>query len=362
VATKLSKLTVNVGEENGGTLSGVLVSVSGGEGYRSNILLQDVPLVLTGLVPGDYYIRPIMKEFQFTPSSKMLSISEGEEMNIDMVAVRVAFSCYGRVTSLNGRPEKGAIVEAVGAGACALQEEGITDAEGYYRIRGIRPNCPVTITVRTDKLEHLRRATPGSRVVTGDKVDVKDVNFIVFHEPTTFDITGFVDVPEEFVSTVKVVLIEENAGGRVIHSQPLSHSRIFIFPDMALKATYTVRVESSLSTAQYKYRQPERKIDSNAPFQHLDILLNPVKKAASAEPTPRGGAFTALAVIVLSFVLFLNHATLVPVFTQVFMSVINRGQADSVSPGTGGTGSDNGMEYVDDIHRGTRRKVTSKKR
>ena len=46
-----------VGEQEGSTLAGVLVSVSGGEGYRSNILLQDVPLVLTGLVPGDYYIR-----------------------------------------------------------------------------------------------------------------------------------------------------------------------------------------------------------------------------------------------------------------------------------------------------------------
>ena len=38
-----------------------------------------------------------MKEFQFTPSSKMLTISEGEEMNVDMVAVRVAFSCYGKL-------------------------------------------------------------------------------------------------------------------------------------------------------------------------------------------------------------------------------------------------------------------------
>ena len=37
-----------------------------------------------------------------------------------------------------------------------------------------------------------------------------------------------------------------------------------------------------------QYRQPERKIDSNAPFQHLDILLQPVKKPAPAEPTPRG--------------------------------------------------------------------------
>ena len=34
---------------------------------------------------------------------------------------------------------------------------------------------------------------------------MKDINFIVFHEPTTFDVTGFVDVAEEFISTVKVI-------------------------------------------------------------------------------------------------------------------------------------------------------------
>ena len=40
------------------------------------------------------------------------------------------------------------------------------------------------------------------------------------------------------------------------------------------------------------------------------------------------------------------------------MSVINRGQADSGQvTGNANPGGDNGMEYVDDIHRGTRRKV-----
>ena len=46
------------------------------------------------------------------------------------------------------------------------------------------------------------------------------------------------------------------------------------------------------------------------------------------------------------------------ILCQVFMSVINRGQADSGQvSGNANPGGDNGMEYVDDIHRGTRRKV-----
>ena len=35
--------------------------------------------------------RPIMKEYQFTPSSKMLTITEGLEVTLEMIAERVSF-------------------------------------------------------------------------------------------------------------------------------------------------------------------------------------------------------------------------------------------------------------------------------
>ena len=58
-------------------------------------------------------------------------------------------SCYGVVTSLNGEPEAGVFVEAVsrdgGAGCGTLQEEGKTEADGSFRIRGLQVNTgPVT--------------------------------------------------------------------------------------------------------------------------------------------------------------------------------------------------------------------------
>ena len=51
------------------------------------------------------------------------------------------FSCYGRVTSLNGEAEQGVLVEAVGRGSdtCQLlQEESKSEPDGHFRIRGLQ--------------------------------------------------------------------------------------------------------------------------------------------------------------------------------------------------------------------------------
>ena len=37
--------------------------------------------------------------------------------------------------------------------------------EGEYRIRGLPPNCPITISVRSDKSADVRRASPASRMI-----------------------------------------------------------------------------------------------------------------------------------------------------------------------------------------------------
>ena len=54
---------------------------------------------------------------------------------------RVAFSCYGSVTALNGQPESSVTMEAVGVGAsCAeYQEDATSESNGQFRIRGLLP-------------------------------------------------------------------------------------------------------------------------------------------------------------------------------------------------------------------------------
>ena len=51
------------------------------EWYKYGYLTENLP-------------RPIMKEYQFTPSSKMLTITEGLEVEVELLAKRVAFRYF----------------------------------------------------------------------------------------------------------------------------------------------------------------------------------------------------------------------------------------------------------------------------
>ena len=125
-------------------LKGVLVSLSGGSGtqsYRKNSITgENGQLTFNSLSPGEYYLRPTIKEYRFEPSSRMIRIEEGATLSVGFVGKRVAFSAYGIVTSLNGQPEGSIFVEALGQGDCSeLHEEAVTKEDGTWRIRGLEP-------------------------------------------------------------------------------------------------------------------------------------------------------------------------------------------------------------------------------
>lgn len=97
-------------------------------------------LIFNSLSPGEYYLRPMMKEYRFEPPSKMINVAEGATVMVNLFGNRVAFSAYGSVTSLNGESEAGLLVEAQGQADCSnLQEEATTEENGTFRIRGLQP-------------------------------------------------------------------------------------------------------------------------------------------------------------------------------------------------------------------------------
>ena len=123
----------------------MLLSLSGGGGgpssYRKNIATgEEGRLIFNSLSPGEYYLRPTMKEYRFEPPSKMIRVEEGKTVRVRLVGRRVAFSAYGLVTYLNGEPGSGLLVEARGQNDCAdLQEETTSKEDGTWRIRGLEP-------------------------------------------------------------------------------------------------------------------------------------------------------------------------------------------------------------------------------
>lgn len=48
------------------------------------------------LISGEYYLKPLLKEYRFEPEQMTLRIEQGNRLNVVFVAFRVAFSAYGK--------------------------------------------------------------------------------------------------------------------------------------------------------------------------------------------------------------------------------------------------------------------------
>lgn len=96
---------VEVSDASDQAVSGAVISVSGGTKYRSNTHTgASGEATFLSLSPGEYFVKPQLKEFEFTPKHKLMDIKEGETSTIKFQAKRVAFSAYGKIRSINGEP------------------------------------------------------------------------------------------------------------------------------------------------------------------------------------------------------------------------------------------------------------------
>lgn len=111
-AVQLTSVQISIRDEQGHPVSGVLTSLST-EGYGSNHQSTAAGTVtVTALRPGSYYIRPLLKEYVFTPATLTQELLEGQMTEVQFVAKRVAFSVFGGVQSLAGQPIADVKVEA----------------------------------------------------------------------------------------------------------------------------------------------------------------------------------------------------------------------------------------------------------
>lgn len=55
------------------------------------ICYRNGTLLFPGLSPGQYFLRPVMKEYSFEPPSQMIEVTEGSHVDLTVLAVRIAF-------------------------------------------------------------------------------------------------------------------------------------------------------------------------------------------------------------------------------------------------------------------------------
>ncbi|KFM75821.1 Nodal modulator 3, partial [Stegodyphus mimosarum] len=323
LAFKLAEIVVEVTNEDGSPLPGVLLSLSGGTDYRKNSVTQkNGRLSFSGLGPGQYFLRPMLKEFSFDPSSKMIDIKEGTQVNIKIRGKRVAYSLYGTVTSLTGEAEVGIAVEALGVAGSTCsqyQEEAISEQGGAFRIRGLQPQCEYMLHLKPgmDVNQHIERATPKEIKLKVTQGDITGVRLIVFRYYGQMDVSGNVLTSQEYLQTLKVRLYREDAPDQIVHSISLGQSSFFYLPSMPIdNRTYVLQLESSLSTNAYFFEQPSVTFCANTSFYHFTFSFSPRMKSVEQEVTQ--GSVLALPLAIISLLLAYNYSKLLPLLSHIF--------------------------------------------
>lgn len=335
-AFALAGVTFEIRSEDDQPLAGVLLSLSGGV-FRSNLLTQDNGmLTFSNLSPGQYYFKPMMKEFRFEPSSQMIEVQEGQNLKITIIGYRTAYSCYGTVSSLNGEPEQGIAVEAIGQGDCSVYgEDTVTDDEGRFRLRGLLPACVYHIQLKAEGNDHIERALPQHRAIEVGGSDIEDVNIIAFRQINQFDLSGNVITSSEHLSTLWVKLYKSENLDNPVHTVSLGQSLFFHFPPLLRDGeNYVVLLDSTLSRSQYDYTLPQISFTTVGYHKHITLIFNPMRKLPEQDIAQ--GSYIALPLTLLLLLAGYNHDKLIPLllqFTSRLQGVRSLGQAGSDASG-----------------------------
>jgi len=259
---KLGQITVIVRDQDTNeTLPGVLQSLSSGTYRSNNPTNANGTVTFFNLFPNSYFLRPLLKEYVFRPTTKSIEITEGEEITVEFSAKRIAYSCFGRVTSLNGNPEHFVTLEATTMDKSSDEEtqsyeETQSDAKGYFRLRGLNPEKQYIVRVKRDSENNKRfeRASPQAVSVNVSNLqDYRDVHFIIFRRSNRFHLTGSVSSdPPQFLSTLSVSLYSSSSG-KALRTVKLGPSTFFDFDNLPTKDKYSIQIHTTLSSRTYSF-------------------------------------------------------------------------------------------------------------
>lgn len=319
---KLCEIIASVKDDQGNQLSGVLLSLSGGESYRKNLITgDDGTIKFHSLSPSQYYLRPMMKEYKFDPSSKLIEVEEGGTKHVELIGRRVAFSGFGTVTTLNGEPFPNVAVLAVASDECERhQEEAISESNGQYRIRGLHPGCRYTLSVKIDRAANVDRSIPTNKQIEVGQSDVNDLNFIAMSPLAYVDVNAKIKASEnDYYKTLKIALYRRDSD-TPIHSQrvesPLQPKSsinpgiMVFFPRIPFDYKYYyIELTSSLSDKSYKYTLPNIEFVANKSNYFFEIEFKP--EIITANDEINSNSIPALFVIaVVAFVFFKQQLAL----------------------------------------------------
>ncbi|KAK2968332.1 hypothetical protein RJ640_021721 [Escallonia rubra] len=310
---KLGQISVHIysKEDAKELFPAVLLSLSGDDGYRNNSVAgAGGTFLFDNLFPGSFYLRPLLKEYAFSPPAQAIELGSGESREVIFQATRVAYSAMGTVSLLSGQPKEGVSVEAR-SDLKGLYEETVSDSSGSYRLRGLLPDTAYTIKVaRKGDLDSSRieRASPESVAVEyasmllmlliaehnidvqiGIKAvalmigyeDIRGLDFLVFEQPEMTILSGYVEGAriKELNAHLRLEIKSASDPSKTEAVLPLPLSNFFQVKDLP-KGKHLLQLRSALPSSTLKFKADVIEVDLE---KNTQIHLGPVRYSVEEE-------------------------------------------------------------------------------
>ncbi|KAJ0979944.1 hypothetical protein J5N97_015418 [Dioscorea zingiberensis] len=275
---KLGQILVHMkdGRESGEVFPSVLLSLSGEDGYRNNSISgPGGAFSFDNLFPGSFYLRPLLKEYSFSPAAVAIELGSGESKVVVFHATRVAYSVMGSVSLLSGQPKEGVYVEARSESK-GYYEEASTDPLGNFRLRGLHPDTTYTIKVTTKDpgVMGIERASPDAIAINVGSEDIRGVDFVVFEQPDITILSGHVEGTDldTLQPHLSVEIRPASDPSKIESAFPLPLSYFFEIRDLP-KGKHLVQLSSSLPSNVHKFETEILEVDlEKQPQLHIGPL------------------------------------------------------------------------------------------
>lgn len=205
---KLASILVQIKDVDGVFL--LLTSSTNNMRRRTATTDSTGEILFEDLQSGNYYLRPQLREYKFQPEDAQIELKSGEEFISKFQAERIAFSCYGQVTSINNEPESSLIIDAVGIDQCdnVPKESAKTDINGQFRLRALQPGCRYRLQYRSNPSDSAQtdilEIEPKTKTIEISDTDIYDIHLYTIKRPIDVDINVFVQTQTQFINQLKV--------------------------------------------------------------------------------------------------------------------------------------------------------------
>eukprot|EP00088_Acartia_fossae_P034516 TRINITY_DN3542_c0_g1_i4.p1 TRINITY_DN3542_c0_g1~~TRINITY_DN3542_c0_g1_i4.p1 ORF type:complete len:1220 (+),score=313.21 TRINITY_DN3542_c0_g1_i4:29-3661(+) len=365
-AKKLASIIVNIVDERKAGLGEVVVSLSGGEqNYRTNQQTgENGSISFLALAPGEYFVKPMLKEYEFLPKNKLITVTEGTEEVIQIVGKRVAVSVFGTLAGLKGDPEPGVTLEVVGEaeGCRGHQEEATSGPNGAFRIRGLKRGCEYRLGLKHftggsskghNPAAQVERTIPAMKRLVTKEDDITGIEMIALRPRTSMDVSLLVKVKKDTIKNVKAKLF---CGDSHLHTLKLDTVKFVIFPSIPADGkSCWITVDANSIHVNQRVKGQRVEFLADKPFQHFTVELVVESSLAQGEIGQAGWATLPLVILLVTSILHWDKisphaANLAAIVEQKLM--LKRGAAGGKSGlqkrggQGGGAGGDNGTDWT----------------